>query len=73
MSEDERLNEIFSYRSPSHLTGPKFESIREAARHFAKVVSLNVPSGPDRYIAIQKIREAVMIANAGIALDGLSL
>jgi hypothetical protein len=73
MSEEERINELFGHKFPTYLTGPKFETIREAARHFAKLILMNVPSGSDRYIAIQKIREAVFLASSGIANDGLSL
>ena len=73
MSEDEKINDLFSYKFPTHATGPKFETVREAARHFAKVVLMNVPYGTDRYIAIQKIREAVFLANSGISHNGLSL
>jgi hypothetical protein len=73
MTEEERVNELFTHKFPTHLTGPKFETIRETARHMAKVILMNVPSGADRYIAIQKLREVVMIANAGIANNGLTL
>jgi hypothetical protein len=73
MTEEERVNELFTHKFPTHLTGPKFETIRETARHMAKVILMNVPSGADRYIAIQKLREVVMVANAGIANDGLTL
>ena len=73
MSEEEKLNDLFGYKFPTHATGPKFETIREAARHFAKVILMNIPDGADRYISIQKIREAVFLANAGISHNGLSL
>lgn len=73
MSDEEKLEQIFKYHSPNPSTGPKFETLREAARHFAKVILMNVPPGADRTAAIRKVREAVMTANAGVSLGGLSL
>lgn len=64
------IDQLFT-ANPS--TGPKFEIIREAAKYFAKVIVSNVPAGSDRTAAIRKLREAVMTANAGISLGGLSL
>lgn len=71
--EDFYLREIFRYHPPGRDQLPKYEHIREAAKHFAKIVLLNVSPGADRDAAIRKIREAVMTANAGVALSGFSL
>jgi hypothetical protein len=67
------IEQLFTYRPANPSTGPKYEAIREAAKYFAKVLLANVPAGSDRASAILRLREAVMIANAGIALDGLNL
>lgn len=72
LSDEEKLEQIFKYHSPTPFTGPKFETLREAARHFAKVILMNVPPGADRSAAIRKVREAVMTANAGVSLNGLN-
>ena len=73
LSDEEKLDQIFKYHPPNPSTGPKFETLREAARHFAKVILMNVPPGADRSAAIRKVREAVMTANAGVSLNGLNL
>ncbi len=73
MSDEEKLAEIFTYHQPNPFTGPKFENLRAAAKHFAEVILLNVPRGPDRTCAIRHVRDAVMTANAGVSLNGLSL
>jgi hypothetical protein len=73
MSEDYALNELFSYHPPFGDANLRYENIRSAAKQFAKVVLINVPHGADRTAAIRKIREAVMTANAGVALNGFSL
>jgi|SRR5579872_878407 len=67
------IDQLFTYHPATPYTGPKFEALREAAKYFAKVIMNNVPAGSDRTTAIRKLREAVMTANAGISLDGLSL
>ena len=64
------LDHIFRYHAPREEQVDKYESLRAAARLFAKTVLDNVPDCADRAAAIRHIREALMTANAGIALDG---
>lgn len=73
MNEREILSELFSYHPPTDATIPRFAAINQAAKNFAEVILQNCPGGADRLAAINKIREARMVANAAIALDGLSL
>ena len=67
---DLNVFDVFSYHSPSGDQPARYEAVREAARSFAIVVLANVPACADQQAAIRHIREAVMTANAGIALDG---
>lgn len=67
------LRELFTYHPVRLGQEPKYTAVRTAARHFAEVILQNVPHCSDRSTAIRKIREAVMTANAAIALDGLNL
>ena len=67
------LAEFFSYHPPNEVTLPKFQAINQAAKNFAEVVLQNCPAGSDRSGAIHAIRMARMVANAAIALNGLSL
>lgn len=71
-SDDEKLAEIFSYHPPNKITLPKYEHLRAAAKYFASVILLTVPPGADRTCALRHVRDAVMTANSGVALDGLS-
>jgi len=73
MSNAEILAELFSYHPPNPVTLPKFQAINQAAKNFAEVVLQNCPAGSDRSGAINCIRTARMVANAAIALNGLSL
>lgn len=65
------LDHIFTFHAPSNSSETrKYEMIREAAKNFAQVIVDMTPPGPDQSTAIRRIREAVMTANAAIALEG---
>jgi hypothetical protein len=73
-SPEEIINDLFTYHA---VDGPetalKYEIVRDAAKHLALVIWKACPYGADRTAAIRKLREAVMTANASIALKGLSV
>jgi hypothetical protein len=64
------IDNIFSYHRPTEEQLPKYEAIRAKAKELAHVIVENTPAGADQTAAIRKLRESVMTANAGIALDG---
>lgn len=64
------LEHVFTYHAPTPEQLPKYTALREAAKAFAQVIVDNTPSSADQTTAIRKVREAVMTANAAIALDG---
>ena len=57
----------FSYHKPTTEQAETYLSIRDRARSFAIYLMLNVPESRERGLAITKLEEAVMWANAGIA------
>lgn len=71
MDDDSRLKWIFTYHDdPSK--APKYTAIRIAGRNFAEVILMNVDPCADRTLALRAVREAVIWANAALALDGVS-
>lgn len=64
------LDNIFKYHAPSAEQLPKYEALRAAAKQFAQAIVDNAPAGADQAAAIRHVREAVMTANAAIALHG---
>lgn len=64
------LDNIFTYHAATPEQVSQYQFIRDAAKHFASVVIENSPKCADQTVAIRHIREAAMIANAAIALDG---
>ena len=66
-----RVERWFTYHAPSAAQIPKYNEIREKAREFALVLVRNCPSSTDRSVALRKLRECVMTANASVACEGL--
>jgi hypothetical protein len=64
------LTQFFTYHPPKGDQPERYNAIRDAALVFAKVVLANAPAGPDQTVAVRKLRECVMTANAAIALEG---
>jgi glycyl-tRNA synthetase beta subunit len=64
------IEHVFSYHAPTGDQPQKYERIREAAKQLATVIQDNTPQCADQTAALRKVREAVMTANASIALDG---
>ena len=66
---EEEIDDIFTYHSPKGNQQERYQSIREGARVFAKILVLNTQPSADQTAAIRKLRESVMTANASIALE----
>jgi hypothetical protein len=63
----EKLKEIFSYHN-EEWKNKHYNAIRTSAHHLAEVIISNTPDCADRAEALRKLREAVMTANAAVAL-----
>lgn len=63
------LKRIFTYHPPKDDQPERYESIRAQALQLARCIDDYVPDCEERDLAIQKVREAVMWANAGIACN----
>lgn len=65
------IRERFQLVKPSEDQKANMATIREVATTFAIILSNVTPPGPRRERALEKIEEAVWIANRGIAEKGL--
>lgn len=62
------LDNVFSYHPPADAAQTAtYQAIREGGKTLAKLIDERAPDGPEKTLAIRKIQEAVMWANAGIA------
>lgn len=64
------LDHIFSYHAPEGDAPTRYANIRAAGLELAQTISVSTPPGADQSAAIRLVREAVMTANAAIALKG---
>lgn len=67
------LDDVFRYHAPTPEQVEDYEVLRDAAKSFARTLMQVVPASADRSAALRKVREAVMTANAAIALGGRNL
>jgi hypothetical protein len=65
------LDDVFSYHPPSGQQPTQYARVREAAKAMADVILENTPNCADQQAALRHLREAVMTANAAIALNGI--
>lgn len=70
LSDPAVIEDIFTYHRPEGDQPAKYEAIRNAAKEFARVLVANTPKCADQSAAVRHVREAVMTANAAIALKG---
>jgi hypothetical protein len=64
------LDHVFAYHAPTSETLTKYNELRDAAKDFAAAIQRLTPSCADQSAAIRHVREALMTANAAIALEG---
>jgi hypothetical protein len=68
-SEKDALNNIFTYHAPMGTQTERYTAIRETAKQFANLIMDFCPTSREKDVAIERIRESVMWANASIAVN----
>lgn len=72
-SPQEKIDYLFTFHDNPD-KAPHYVEIRESAKQFALVILRHASAGSrDQLTAIEHVRQAVMFANASVALDGRSL
>jgi hypothetical protein len=61
---------VFTHHAPTPEKVHHYDEVHAAAKRFAQVILENTPPGSDQNAALRLLREAAMMANAAIALDG---
>jgi hypothetical protein len=64
---DEQINNNFTYHAPKGNQLERYETIREKARQLARKINEDCPDSREKSLAITKLEESVMWANASIA------
>lgn len=66
----DNVDDVFNYHAPDADQKVIYEKLRSSARDFAWAIIDLTPMCADQQAAIRLVREAVMTANAAIALRG---
>ena len=61
---------VFSHHAPTPEKLQRYEAVHDGAKHFAQIILSSTPPSADQSAALRLLREAAMMANAAIALDG---
>ena len=61
---------VFSHHHATPEKVVRYDAIHAAAKRFAQVLLEQVPASSDRSEALRLVREASMMACAGVSLDG---
>lgn len=61
---------VFSHHDQTPEKIVHYDAIHAGAKQFAEVILAHTPTSSDRSAALRLLREAAMMANAAIALDG---
>lgn len=67
--EVEEIDRTFTYHQVTGDQAERYEALRAAGRTAAIAIVQCCPPSADRSAAIRKLREAIMTANASIALE----
>ncbi len=62
-----KIENAFTYHAPKEGQPAKYQAIRDKAKELAYMIDETVPESREKSLAITKLEESVMWANAGIA------
>lgn len=62
-----KIENAFTYHTPKEGQPEKYQAIREKAKELAYLIDSLVPDSREKSLAMTKLEEASMWANAGIA------
>ena len=63
------IENIFTYHAPIKDQAERYVKIRETAKELALVIMENCPDSREKSVALTKVQESVMWANASIAIN----
>ena len=70
MRDLKQLDNAFTYHPATEEQQHKYKRVRATAKELARAILEECPECADRTHAVRQVREAVMTANASIALQG---
>jgi hypothetical protein len=68
MTEEQIVN-IFTYHKPFGSQPARYEFLRSAAKDMAALIQMHCPESREKSLAITNLQQAIMWANASIAIN----
>jgi len=68
--DDHEIETRFTYHPPQEGQPERYEKLRDEAKQFAHFINSMCPDSREKSLAITKLEEAIMWANAAIARRG---
>lgn len=69
MMTKEQIDNTFTYHAPKGDQTTRYQSIRECAKELAHNIARNCPDSREKSLALTNLQQAVMWANASIAIN----
>jgi hypothetical protein len=64
-----QITNIFTYHAPKDDQPARYEALRKKAREMAELIAESCPDSRERSVALTNLQQAVMWANASIAIN----
>jgi hypothetical protein len=68
-ADKDKLEHIFTYHAPKGDQAVRYENLRDLGCRLALLIGRECPYSQERSMALTKVQEAVMWANASIAIN----
>lgn len=69
LAKEEELKQRYQYHAPKGDQAQRYVLIRETAKLLARTILENTPQSRDQSVALTKLEDCVMRANAAIAIN----
>jgi hypothetical protein len=66
------LNNVFRYHAPKGDQAQRYERLRTQARTLAELIQATTPTSREQSLALTNLQQAIMWANAAIAINEVS-
>lgn len=63
------IEETFKYHAPKEGQQEKYETLRSEAKNLAYLIDELAPNSREKSLSLTKLQEAIMFANAAIAIN----
>jgi hypothetical protein len=69
MITEEQIDNIFTYHKPKGDQPVRYEALRSKAKELARLINESCPESREKSLAITNLQQAIMWANASIAIN----